>query len=89
MTRIKYLKNGNLLVSKEILCDINVAIVTLITNTGLGSITLDGKPHMSFCGSTLSSLKKNAKNHLISLGAKFDQEIRNRGNTEKLDLEKL
>lgn len=88
-TRIRYYKNNTLLVSKEILCGTKLAKICLAPNTGTGSITVDGNLYVTFYSNSLYYLKQEAKNHLIKLGAKFNQEIRNRGNTEKLDLEKL
>lgn len=85
-TRIRYTKlvDGSLEVKEPILCNarmiipaINPATLTYTLFEG-DSITVEGQ------GTSLSDVKKRVKADLITLGANFTKEIRNRGKTEIL-----
>ena len=86
MTRIRY-KNK---LSQPVLCDTTLYQIKLVPKV-LGAYIIDIQTKDSYIvyGKSLSDLKRKAKNELKKLGAKFGDEIRNRGMTEKLDLDKL
>ena len=88
-TRIRYKNNFGRLVSNNMLIGTEYGYVTLIPNDLEGGIILNTDLVLKFKAKSLSELKKKAKQELIKLGAKFNQEIRNRGNTEKLDITKI
>lgn len=93
MTRLKYKRNeNNQFCSSQVLCGTDLYSVVLHENL-VGHVYLHRNTNkiyvLRFEGISLSDLKKKAKIELKKLGANFNGEIRNRGNTEKLDLEKL
>jgi hypothetical protein len=84
MTRVRYFKEGDLLVSKPVLCNAKNVTVVITPATLLYSLLDNGEVLVESQGKTLSDVKKRVKNDLVTLGAAFTSEIRTRGNTEKL-----
>lgn len=90
MTRLRYKKNNDYLVSELILIGEKFGYVVL--NPKTLEYSIQGENNKSiFKGSAnnMAQLKKNAKAALKVLGTVFQDEIRNRGTTEKMDLDKL
>lgn len=94
-TRIRYKKVifphlGIQLRSNQYLCGQNLYhIIIDIQKLNAGIVLNEIEIIYTVEANTLSELKKKARAELVKLGAKFNQEIRNRGNTEKLVLENL
>lgn len=85
MTRIKYV-NG---CSQPILCGVRFVTVELLYSK-LGYRILDaelGYVIKEGYGSSMTNVKAKAKRALTELGTVFQDEIRNRGKTERLTLE--
>lgn len=92
MTRIRYVRYGNKLVNKELILlgadtlQVNLDLGTntfSITNTVNGSVVAQG------AASSAATLKMKVKKLLRSVGVKFDDEIRNRGQVKTLKLDGL
>lgn len=87
MTRLRYIKikDTSLVISKNpILCNNKNVNVTINESTlvykiyEMIGVLVEGQ------GKTMAEVKKLVKRDLLTLGASFKNEIRNRGNTEKL-----
>lgn len=80
MTRVRYDKVGNFLVSKPMVAGRNLITVTLypetkqfvVTNEETQDVNFTSEPH-----SSIPILKMAAKIHLKTLGVVFEDEVRN------------
>lgn len=87
MTRIKYIsiKNTPILSTKDpIICNNKAVHIIINTETLVYKLYTIKQVLMEGQGKTLTACKKRIKEDLVFLGAEFDSEIRNRGNTKKL-----
>lgn len=93
MTRIRYYKKmDNTLMSKnEMLLGTQTVQVIINPNTLTSTIvdTISMETVFTIHANTLASLKTLTKRKLREAGVKFGDEIRNRGNTELLNLDNL
>jgi hypothetical protein len=86
MTRVNYLSCNGMLVSQEILC--GTKLVQIVIDPTILEYKIESETDTLKTGqaNTLTSLKKKAKQAVIDLGAKFHDELRNSGRTERFEL---
>jgi hypothetical protein len=89
MTRIRYRKNDNYLFStKPVLVNNYFVSITIDLEKLSYTLSVSGEnqtlPFESRTSKTLAGLKVKVKRTLRQMGANFNDEIRNRGSTEKL-----
>ncbi len=84
MTRLKFVRDDSILKAGPILCGTRLLTLYVLPNILVYSI-LDEKDKLVKSGyaNNLASVKRKAKQALIELGAKFDDELRNRGKVER------
>lgn len=90
MVRIRYTKEGNLLKNKNVLFLTNGNVINVTLNTVTVQTQISnpvGEVLTVLTAHSLSTLKVNTKKYLRDLGVVFQDEIRNRGNTEIIGTE--
>ena len=87
MTRIRYNRNGNTLVSKNLML-LGPRPVTVILNTETLTMRIEYTDNSELVlvkrAPSLPTLKMKTKRLLRELGVQFDSEIRVRGNVQKV-----
>lgn len=88
MTRLKYIKSAFsalIMLDRCIVCNNKMVHVDINTETLVYRIYENvTNKIVEAQGTSLADCKRKVKRDLINLGAVFNQEIRNRGKTEKL-----
>lgn len=83
-TRVRYVNNNGVLVSKPLVHENATFLVQLRTDELNGEVLRDGVVIGEFTGNSLAELKKLAKHTLSGLGLQFGKETRKRVKLEQL-----
>lgn len=86
MTRIRYKKENNQLISVKPILAQNRFVNIIIDTNGMTYRVIDATTSdtlITGVADTLYALKRNAKNSVLSIGAIFNAEVRKTGNEER------